>query len=85
MIVNVTLNDSSRCVFSPIENCETFTSWFVSSSQYWTDSTLDSLLADDEFTMFLGLLAATQLQYQAAGNTSFLLEPEHLQEAATEA
>ncbi len=35
--------------------------------------------------MFLGLLAATQLQYQAAGNTSFLLEPEHLQEAATEA
>jgi len=44
---NVTLNDPSGCVFSPIRNCGTFTSWFVPSSQYWTDSTLDSLLADD--------------------------------------
>jgi hypothetical protein len=85
---NVTLNDPPGCVSSPIRSCGTSTSWFVPGSQYWTASTLNSLLADDGSTMFLGLLAATQLQYQAAGNTSFLqrlLEPEHLQAAAREA
>ena len=84
---NVNISYPQKCVSSPNLTCEASTSSILPDDVMWSDMTLSSMLAYDESAGFLGILAATQLQYQAS-NTSWLerlLEPEHLQEAAKEA
>lgn len=85
---SVTMSYPQHCTFSPNLTCGAFTSSILPSAWSWgANDSPNTLLADDESTGFLGLLAATQLQYQASNTSALerLFEPEHLQEAAKEA
>lgn len=85
---NVTMSYSQKCIFSQNLTCEAFTSSILPDTSSWNDDiTSHSMLAYDEVTGFLELLAATQLQYQASNNFSleWLFVPEHLQETVKEA
>ncbi len=84
---NFTMSSPHECGFSPNLTCGALTSSILPHVTVWGDSTPNSMLVYDGTSGFVGLLAATQLQYQAS-NTSWLerlFEPEHLQEAAKEA
>ncbi len=84
---NGTMSYPHECIYSRNLTCRTSTSSILPGIVAWGDSTPNSMLAYDGTNGFIGLLAATQLQYQAS-NTSWLerlFEPEQLQEAAKEA
>ena len=76
-----------ECISSQDLRCGASTSSILPGGVAWSDSTLDSLLSYNGLNGFFGLLAATQLQYQASNTSSLerLLEPVHLQKAAKEA
>ena len=81
---NVTMSYPQDCISSPNLTCGAFTSSILPSGISWDDTILNSMLAYDGTSGFLGLLAATQLQYQAVNAFSLerLFEPEHIKEAA---
>lgn len=85
---NVTMSYSQKCIFFQNLTCEAFTSSILPDTSSWNDDiTSHSMLAYDEVTEFLELLAATQLQYQASNNFSleWLFMPEHLQKTIKKA
>jgi len=85
---NVTMSYPQECISSQNLTCGASTSSILPGTSSWGDDiTPHSMLAYDGVTGFLGLLAATQLQYQASNNSSleWLFVPEHLQETAKEA